>query len=118
MNFHFEILKTFSRYEIFKILELFSGFRYVQSRPFLSIRSFEALEDPILVALLDANILACRFSPTRLIIIDQLTNHLLSDWLHSKYDEFSWRDAADFKVKTLMTRKGIQSRFYDFSNFL
>eukprot|EP00916_Digyalum_oweni_P019274 GHVL01032107.1.p1 GENE.GHVL01032107.1~~GHVL01032107.1.p1 ORF type:complete len:583 (+),score=101.93 GHVL01032107.1:1393-3141(+) len=84
--------------------------RCLIDHPTLLINNILETDHPVIIALLDANILVPCYSPRRLEFQSTLCRHLLLSFLEYKFQSLTFWEQIQYNVNLLMQKKEIESR--------
>ncbi|KAF8820688.1 hypothetical protein IE077_002918 [Cardiosporidium cionae] len=88
---------------------VFETIRLLLHQPYTYCQDVEAMKHPIILGLLDVNILTVAFLPTRFSITDRFTYNLLRSYLELHYESLSWRDKMRYTTTTWINRKAYKN---------
>lgn len=92
-------------------LVLWESIRIICRRPHLPApRRFGDADHPVVEAMLDANLLAPRWAPTRLVLTGDETRRRLLAWLDVQHAKLSWGQRFEYSLQLVRERPGLVKR--------
>ncbi|CEM06157.1 unnamed protein product [Vitrella brassicaformis CCMP3155] len=86
---------------------LCESIRHLCARSHLLYQDILGLSHPVLLGLLDVNLLVARFDPTRVEACNVFTRKLMVDFINARYDSLPFDERLRYNVEMLLRKKAV-----------